>query len=657
MRIAPDVMALDAQGHLHVGRPAHAVRTADGRLLSPLSDVACSDVWPVFCLAHGETRWLCFVTRAPNSGVTVWPLSPEGRALAQQHWPRVLWHTVLRWAGCAEGLEAAFWPALAGLDPPTWVEARSRELFLDLDLTRTGGCLGTCTEGSDWLRDALADNVPRMNADLPGLLAWLTKDSTVAGYTATIYALWQSLSARLLGHPEPSTPFFDDLRSQAAYQLLREAVAAVTGRHLLRCPFSGTYLFATATRYIDHRAGHSQRTGGGRVIRYDPWPGFWYHEIRGHGFLAETNALVTADGLVLQVPLEQAWSSWFMPEAAARYPLLSVQAGPLGPHEVVVLNTCAGPNLGHLLWNDCSGLATVMAIENEATSVERARPWRVILPPLRDQRFATAGHEILITRALQRAVPQESSDAGGVERPMLQNFEDSESLERYLALPHRVVVSFKSMVMNPVLAGALRAEFTEIPLPPAGAALAIASGDYLRVFVNVRIHDKSLLNLEECLLTALGYAAEQGLSVSRLHFVLEGTEDAREILSALALALREAGAQALTVAGLGLAELGAVIARCDAAIVPIGSGAVLPTWIYDLPTLLHADRAHMPQAGFWPHVGGSAENLVVIDSTGIMDEEDRLYSSYRVIPEFFAHGFSQLMARTRQRRARYQAPT
>jgi hypothetical protein len=648
MSLIKDAVFVDENGYARVGAAALHLRDFENE---PVLCVGVGrdpemDIWPV-CAIQRANQWLVlFVARGAAAQSSVWQLEENGKCLAQHLPDAAVTRLLLGWAGCTASSEAAAVEGLSRACPPDWVTERFT-LQARQGTQPLATSLRPVADVPDWLLAFLQPDLARLNSDIQGLIAWLDTSPRIAGKAGAIRRVWQQLCGQYLGRLERSTAFFDDLRNQAGYQLLREVIAAFIGRHILRCPFTGTYQLASHGRHITHYGPQGRATGGARVLRYDPAPGLWFHEIRGHGFLAQTDAVVTGGGLLFQPSLENAWSSWFTPAACARYPTLPPAADGNcmqdARPQVLVLNTSAGPNLGHLLWNDCSGLAGVLALVRAMPDEDFFRHWRLAFSPAQDLRFAREGPEAFMRHVLSRLATSGVHLGHEGRAEVLQYFDSDAALSAWLEKPDVIAISLKSLVVAPQLAAAFRAEAAQIPLPESLAQIAAPMPGTLRVFVNVRVHDKALLNIAECLMVAVERALMRGWPPQRFLFVLEGTEEASEKLDELSRVLMTRGASASIAVGLGVDRLGAVLSHCDVAIVPIGSGAVLPTWIYDLPTFLHADRAHMPQAGFWSHVGGSSEKLVVIDTSHIQDVEDRLYSSYVITPEIFADCFSRLI--------------
>ena len=647
-----DVLVVDENRYLRVGASALHVRDFQNEPVRCLDSGSSPeiDIWPAAGFWRADQWLVVFVARSAGTPPSVWHLEENGKCLAQHVPDAAATHLLLGWAGYMDPQGAAPVRSLSGTAPPAWCAERLA-LHASQSTQTAPANLQPTVDVPDWLLAFLQHDLARMNADLPGLIAWLETSPWVEGKAGAIRRIWQQLCGKFLGRLEPTTPFFDDLRNQAGYQLLREVTAAFIGRHVLRCPFTGTYQVASQARHLTHRGPQGRASGGARVLRYDLAPGLWFHEIRGHGFLAQTDALITGEGLLFQPALENAWSSWFTPAACARYPVLppntdgNLMSG-ISP-AVVVLNTSAGPNLGHLLWNDCSGLAGVLALAHALPDDDAVRHWRIALAPAQDQRFAREGYEAFTRRVLMRLADSDAKEGGAGRAGAVQYFDSEAALSAFLERPDTMTISLKSLVVSPGLAAAFRDEAGQAPLPEALAHIADPMPGALRVFVNVRVHDKALLNIAECLMAAVDRARQHGWGPQRFRFVLEGTDEADEKLTELSHLLDAHGAGASLAVGLGVDVLGAVLAHCDIAIAPIGSGAVLPTWIYDLPTFLHADRAHMPQAGFWSTVGGSPDKLVVIETQHIQDVEDRLYSSYAIAPEIFADCFCRLIERWR----------
>jgi hypothetical protein len=80
-------------------------------------------------------------------------------------------------------------------------------------------------------------------------------------------------------------------------------------------------------------------------------------------------------------------------------------------------------------------------------------------------------------------------------------------------------------------------------------------------------------------------------------------------------------------------ELMQLVSDSDICIVPIGSGAILPTWIFNKNTVMHANIEHYSQLEWWNQVGSIdnnnqfiiPQNAINNFSSGIL-----LYDNYKI---------------------------
>jgi hypothetical protein len=88
-------------------------------------------------------------------------------------------------------------------------------------------------------------------------------------------------------------------------------------------------------------------------------------------------------------------------------------------------------------------------------------------------------------------------------------------------------------------------------------------------------------------------------------------------------------------------ELLQLVSSSSISIVPIGSGAVLPTWVFHKHTVLHAEAAHRGQINWW-HLAGNSEptRQYLIPGDAIHDDPataGTAYSNYQIDPTAYAH--------------------
>ena len=196
-----------------------------------------------------------------------------------------------------------------------------------------------------------------------------------------------------------------------------------------------------------------------------------------------------------------------------------------------------------------------------------------------------------------------------------------------------IYASFKYPLMSPILASAIRERY-DLNSPEQPEA---------RVFLNIRSHNKRHLNISECIdrlinASAGNKEAKVIINQARLAFDVETSSVDDSVLS-LVHAIREAGLDCHLHERLDIDELCSLVAKCKLCICPIGSGAILPTWIYNKPTILHGDKMHMKQLNWWGSVPMNEQRLYPVDQKAITDTTSQGYSDYLIDPDVYSMTF------------------
>jgi hypothetical protein len=403
------------------------------------------------------------------------------------------------------------------------------------------------------------------------------------------------------------------------YYLLREIFCIVTGNHVTINPFNGEFLLSESM---------SQITPSIRVITYRINHGPAILEVRGDGWLDETTQLIFDNMFVVELLGTAKWGklSHLITSELLLHHIKSsgIEESYAIDHEPLsAINVCAltaHSNLGHILWNEISGyieLAEILAsLEEEAYATfyiyddmynkqfSDRSPKEILFPIL---------SSILLSKTINLNIRYEKLfPPQDISLPFIQRKCRS--------------VSFRFPIMSSDLVFAFQ-QYFEVRHPPLP----------FRILLNIRAHDKVHLNIVECLSFLLVRIVELQesniMQKTMFAFDLEyASED--ETVRDLQNLITEKGFECKMHDRIPLDSLCSLVSTASICIAPVGSGAVLSTWMFDKPTVLHGDKGHMEQLNWWNKVS-PCEQLFAIPANSIVDSCSKFYSSYNIDPEAY----------------------
>lgn len=165
----------------------------------------------------------------------------------------------------------------------------------------------------------------------------------------------------------------------------------------------------------------------------------------------------------------------------------------------------------------------------------------------------------------------------------------------------------------------------------------------LRVFVNIRTHNKSLMNISECINLLceklIHYDAE---AKSKVEFVFEGA-GAKAVYEDIKLIMSDY--KSTYYDKLPVGDLWFLLKSCDYIIAPIGSALVLPTWLLNKPSYVHGDHKHINQMMFWSYISEviSEDSIKCVPKNFVFQETEEFYENYTIEPEVFSSEVLQHM--------------
>lgn len=442
------------------------------------------------------------------------------------------------------------------------------------------------------------------------------------------------------------------------YCILREIFCLMTGHHIVQDPLSGRHV--TSLRQRSMASGPlSTRL---MLYRSASNPTF-FHEVRGSGWMDSSDAFIFPGGLSYELPSGSKFcgAGYFNREdllAMIQHDFATADPRPTGAlkprsHRVVVSTVTGDVNLGHILWNEFSGLT------NFATMIDQCRslslpPIQIYLPSHSQALFSHEGPRRLLGEKFKQTWHSLLSEQLTFIHEASQQFQDDDvayvSFKAWL-------VSSKLMSMLKSMAADYQALHPELEI--AGADGSGAAGRGLTILLNLRTRDKSCLNMDRCLDVALAKlkAGRHGLAYRQIRFFLDYVQP-HEQIDACVNVLTRYGCQVSLAAGCAIDQLAYMSDRCDFAIVTVGSGAVVPTWFFRKPAIMHSEKTHMAQVhgGMWVNVAEyNRDDIYTFDTDADISEvgEGReghqgAYCNYLLNEEVFASRFLQILDRVCQ---------
>ncbi len=293
---------------------------------------------------------------------------------------------------------------------------------------------------------------------------------------------------------------------------------------------------------------------------------------------------------------------------------------------VNLINLSISTNFGHTLWNDMSGYYLVNAIV---------------------KRFPDLKKKVQVNYYFSTGAHFSDQSYGNFFLPFIEHDLDCLSLSTFSDM--ELVASLgQPMILKSMVASRSLIERIREHYPVINDDTRIPSDDgnltnsMLNILVNLRSHNKSFLNIAECLDCALSTPLMESYR-HRLIFTLEMHHSAVDMAVHVEEVLNSHAIQHSRLVDCTLDQLCQVIAHSKGAIAPVGSALVMPTWCYNLDCLVHADPLHMAQLDMWPLVApyfpDIKRNMHAIPLEGIHPDTNKLYSNYNIDPHVFSDYF------------------
>lgn len=468
------------------------------------------------------------------------------------------------------------------------------------------------------------------------LIDFVNKNTTPSD-TQQIKILFETINSRL---GEDYNCEFSNLYK---YFILRELVCLVTGKHVVLDPFTFDYVFSDCTVLCTIGNYYS------RLIKYKSSSGSYFIERRGPGWMDITSSIIFQNGLIIDIrtgPQHDAHrpdQSVITIEEEEFVKNLFENNVPLSEEKenqylLINVDYC---NLGHVLWNEVSGYVELILSFRDA----QLTPKKIIplLPPSIPSYFSKSGVRSHFFPYIKKTLYNQSNEQ--TEKNIIIDYMDSiseEPISNKFFIKNQPI-SFRFPQMSKLVANTIANEFPNIKKTK------------IHIYKNIRFHNKSQTNLIECLSEFFKKLVEEEdfrLKPENIEIDLEFSSDtikgpsfqARDHVNNILNKIRSLCDKYNVKLNLhdsyDIPELMKLISVSDICIVPIGSGAVLPTWIFNKPTVFHSNQNHYSQLEWWNKVGNikNDNQFIVPQNTShdVTETKGFLYSNYTVEPEAYA---------------------
>ncbi len=274
-----------------------------------------------------------------------------------------------------------------------------------------------------------------------------------------------------------------------------------------------------------------------------------------------------------------------------------------------VLHLGFSRNLGHYLWNDLSGLESVI------DSVGATAIGAVVCGP----------HDFFPVDAL---FPELAEAGVHVERW-------SRPLPRCVAYPHHLPLRVPGNRLSRALRRRIVAWAIAEEREQLASAAAINTGG-VNVWFNLRLHNKSWVDQVAHIVMLARTFQDVMPATQRLTLLLDGTPDTSPLVRRIAAEL-QGSADVVDATAVPLSRSVLLAGLIDLHVCVVGSGLTLPHWIMGRRGIAHSNRPHLVQQRFWNNVAEGAHDVSFLPASAITDLDgprvpDATYVNYRIDP-------------------------
>ena len=422
------------------------------------------------------------------------------------------------------------------------------------------------------------------------------------------------------------------------YCILRELICLVTGKHVTFDPFTLNYIYSECTTLCKIGNYYS------RLIKYKSNSGNYFIERRGPGWIDITSSIILSNGLVIDPrsfsrhdakrPDQAAVSSEEEKEIKNLF-AFNISHNQEEENIQYLMIDVDYTNLGHTLWNEVSGYIEFILICKDSNLINKKTV--PVLPQSIPTLFSKMGVRSSFFQYIKKALstPTIKNSTTNIITDYINSINNSQIIINKIFIKNQPL-SFRFPKISNLLSNTIRNDFTHV------------KNEKIHIYKNIRFHNKSQLNTVECLSQLLKDLDKQEnikLKPYNIEIDLEFNSQAiygpsfqaRDLVNNTLSEIKTLCDQYMVKLNLHdsyeIPELMQLISNSNICIVAIGSGAVLPTWIFNKITVMHANIEHYPQLEWWNEIGGIdnnnqfiiPQNAINNFSSGIL-----LYDNYKV---------------------------
>jgi hypothetical protein len=421
---------------------------------------------------------------------------------------------------------------------------------------------------------------------------------------------WKSIDG-LLTPEEPRGHLYQalnmvDCQNNIKYSVIR----LLTGYAWCKCPFTGNILKSNKSFLLDlyapYVAYYFESIFPFFLISYGGWSGNNYA------------IYLPIPNICIQLNSKAQWSSEYviqkLVENFNRYQtLISEYLVTENKNKCLLVGTT--DNLGHYIWQDLSGISLLFdetnlseniehyLVDNRERYAEGKFSPEVIFPELRNiHRFKEHDGQLNRTEIALKS----NLFLFKVEDIVVSNF-----------LVHRIHAVANRQSFD------LLEELTQAK--NKGAKILL---------INLRVHNKIWVNAAQVLSEVFNSLNNDDCDVqSELLVLYDGFKDTKTTIDLIREKTTNTYIRHFDCTELTIVETCAVVSMIDAFICTIGSGLVIPTWIYNKPGIAHGDKGHLAQKTMWQHVTPSmfdSKLVTFLDEKEIEPLDNNSYGNYRL---------------------------
>jgi hypothetical protein len=468
--------------------------------------------------------------------------------------------------------------------------------------------------------------------DLNLLLSFIKKTFSISEFNQ-VKSLLKAFENRL--GPDFNCQFF----YMQKYCILRELICLVTGKHITIDPFTLNYIYSECTTLCKIGNYHS------RLIKYKSNSGNYFIERRGPGWIDITSSIILSNGLVIDPrsfsrhdakrPDQAAVSSEEEKEIKNLFAFNVSHSQEEKENIQYLMIDVDYTNLGHTLWNEVSGYIEFILICKDSNLINKKTV--PVLPQSIPTLFSKIGIRSSFFQYIKKALSNQTikNSSTDIITDYVNSISDSQIIINKIFIKNQPL-SFRFPKISSLLSNTIRNDFTHV------------KNKKIHIYKNIRFHNKSQLNTSECLSQLFEDLEKQEdvkLKPYNIEIDLEFNSQAvygpsfqaRDSVNNTLSEIKTLCDRYMVKLNLHdsyeIPELMQLVSDSDICIVAIGSGAILPTWIFNKITVMHANIEHYSQLEWWNQVGGiDNNNQFIIPQNAINNFSSGmlLYDNYKI---------------------------